>query len=154
MSPPRAVAPAGSDFKMAKTNDGLTVRVQFATNERWVFPALALKESERPVSGSIALAATLTAVEGPANFRVIFKEENRSTYFAPFYPQLKPGETVEALALFEAALFGEGWSLPDDNGKLDAEKIRTIRIGCNPETEKVVYTIKNVRWVRRGTAGR
>ena len=143
------VAPAGSELKIVKVDGGLTFNVRFGAGDRWVFPMLALNETERPVAGSIALVATLTAVEGPANFRAIFEEENRSTYFAPFYPQPKPGETVEAMALFDAAMFGEGWSAPDDNGQLDVAKIRTIRIGCNPESEKVVYTIKHVRWVRR-----
>lgn len=145
----QSMSPAGSEFKLLKTNDGIAVSVRFVTGERWAFPALALNASERPTAGSLALAATLTAGEGPANYRVIFEEENRSTYFAPFYPQPKPGETVEALALFEAAMFGEGWSLADDNGKLDAEKIRAIRIGCNPEGEKVTFAVKNLRWVRR-----
>jgi hypothetical protein len=144
------IAPAGSELKITKVDGGLNFNVQFTTGDRWVFPMLPLNETERPVAGSIALVATLTAVEGPANFRAIFEEENRSTYFAPFYPQPKPGETVEAMALFDAALFGEGWSAPDDNGQLDVAKIRTIRIGCNPESDKVVYAIKNVRWVRRG----
>jgi hypothetical protein len=148
------VAPAGSELKITNTDGGLNFAVRFGAGDRWVFPMLALNESERPVAGSIALVATITAVEGPANFRAIFEEENRSTYFAPFYPQPKPGETVEAMALFDAALFGEGWSAPDDNGQLDVAKIRTIRIGCNPESDKVVYSIKNVRWARRGTVGR
>lgn len=148
------IAPAGSELKITKVDGGLSFTVRFGTGDRWVFPMLALNEPERPVAGSIALVATITAVEGPANFRAIFEEENRSTYFAPFYPQPKPGETVEAMALFDAAMFGEGWSPPDDNGQLDVSKIRTIRIGCNPESDKVVYAIKNVRWVRRGAAGR
>jgi len=147
-------ASPGSEIKISKADDGVTFRARFGTGDRWAFPILALNAEEHPATNCIALAATVTVLEGSGNFRVIFEEENRSAYFAPFYPQPKVGETVEALVLFESALHGEGWSNADDNGQLDLEKIRTVRIGCNSDGEKVAYTIKNVRWVRRGTAAR
>jgi hypothetical protein len=138
-----------SDLKISGSNDGgVTFNARLAAGERWVYPRLVLGEAERVPANCIALAATLTAVEGKAKFRAIFEEENLSAYFTDFYPQPKPGESVEAVAALASATFGLGWSKPDDNGRLDLEKIRAIRVGCNPTGDSVICTIKNLRWLK------
>src|SRR5260370_373822 len=113
-----------------------------------MYPGLVLENQERSPSNCIALLGTLTSIEGQANFRAIFETKNHSAYFTDFYPQPKLGETVEAIALLSNATFGEGWSKPDAKGKLEPEDIRSLRIGCNPEGEKVAFALKNVRWIK------
>jgi hypothetical protein len=151
---PERWQPAGDGLKITKVDGGVGFQAKPGADQRSAFPLLTLVVAERPITNSLALAATVTVSEGAGDFRVIFEEENGSAYFAPLYPQPKADETVEALALFESALHGEGWSAPDDNGQLDVEKIRGVRIGCNSNGKKIVYTIKNVRWLKRPTAGR
>ena len=146
---------AGGQLKISKTDKGgIAFNARFGGDDRWLYPVLPLRDQERPLKDCIALVATLTAVEGQANFRVIFEQESGSAYFADFYPQPKTGETVEAVALMSTALFGEGWSRPDDKGKLDPEKIRQIRIGCNAQNERVGFTLQNARWIRLGASSR
>ncbi len=145
----QSMASPGGELKIARSDGGdVTFDARIGGAGGWVYPGLILREQERPPRDCIALVATLTAVEGEASFRCIFETENRSAYFADFYPQPKPGETVEAVALPATAIFGEGWSRPDDKGKLDLDNVRSIRIGCNPQGEKVVFALKNVRWIK------
>jgi hypothetical protein len=138
----------GAQLRISRADGGgITFNAHLGGDGGWVYPWLALESGGAPANGCSALVATLTSVAGRANFRAIFEETNHSAYFADFYPQPQPGETVEAIALLSSAIFGQGWSAPDDNGQLDAEKIKTIRIGCNPQEDKVTYTVKNIRWV-------
>jgi hypothetical protein len=142
-------ASKGGDVKISRAEgSGLTVDARFEGRERWVYPEHELTDEERPKDGCAALAATLTCSESEADFRVIFEKENGSLYFAGFFPQPKPGETVEVVALLSSASFGEGWSPPDDNHRLDVDKIRRIKIGCNPVGPHVTYTLKNLRWLK------
>jgi hypothetical protein len=141
--------PAQSRASISQANaGGITVTAQFSGADRWIFPTLSVEGSNTAPSRCFALAATITVTEGQGQFRVIFEQENKSAYFADFYPQPKAGQTVDALALFGAATFGEGWSVPDDSGGLKADKIRKIRVGCNPEGSKIAYQIKNLRWLK------
>jgi hypothetical protein len=143
---------AGGHLKIAMTNGGATIfTAMIAGADRWVYPGLVLQPGERPPADSIALVATLTALEGEADFRCLFETENHSAYFADFYPQPKPGETVEAVAMLATAVFVQGSSRPDGKEKLDLGSVRAIRIGCNPAGEKVVFSMKNVRWVKGGS---
>jgi hypothetical protein len=110
-----------------------------------------LRDKERPPADSIALVATLSALQGAATFRCLFETENRSAYFADFYPQPKPGETVEAVAMPATAILVGGSSGPDSKEKLELVNVRTIRIGCNLPGEKVVFSVTNVRWIKGGS---
>ncbi|HLX65169.1 MAG TPA: hypothetical protein VKX17_28130 [Planctomycetota bacterium] len=49
---------------------------------------------------------------------------------------------------FSDAVFGAGWSKPDDSGHLDPAHIKSIKIGCNPKDAGIVYSISDVRWVQ------
>lgn len=141
----------GSDLKItAADGGGVLVTAKLGPGDRWVYPVLSLDGGERPAAGYGGLRVTLTAVEGQAQFRAIFDEENGSGYVADFTVQPKPGETVEAVAILADAQYGAGWSKPDDNGKLDADKIRSVKIGCNTKGETAKYAFKNVRWVKLG----
>ena len=116
--------------------------------DKWVYPRLPLPLGQAAPAGVAGLCCTLTLLEGDAQFKAIFDEENGSSYAADLDTQPKPGQTVEALALFENATHGTGWSKPDPNGRLDADQIQTLKIGCNLQAGRVKFTIKNLRWVK------
>jgi hypothetical protein len=139
---------SGAQFRISKADrGGLVFSAQMGAAGGWVYPVLALEKGETPATNCVALVATINSVEGQANFRAIFDEANHSAYFSDFYPQPKPGETVEAIALLKGASFGEGWSAPDENHQLDPDRISTIRIGCNPQGDRVIYSVRNIRWI-------
>jgi len=141
----------GSDLKItAADGGGVLVTAKLGPGDRWLYPILNLDGAERPAAGFGGLRVTLTAIEGQAQFRAIFDEENGSGYVADFTVQPKPGETVEAVAILADAQYGTGWSKPDDNGKLDADKIKSVKIGCNTKGDAVRFAFKNVRWVKLG----
>jgi len=141
----------GSEMKIsAADGGGVLVSAKLGPGDRWVYPILNLDGAERPAPGHGALRVALTALEGQAQFRAIFDEENGSSYVAELDPQPKPGETVDAVAVLSSAQFGTGWSKPDDNGKLDVDKIKSLKIGCNTKGESVKFVFKNVRWVKLG----
>ncbi|MCY3020875.1 MAG: hypothetical protein NTW87_17805 [Planctomycetota bacterium] len=139
----------GSELKIAGADGGgVLVTATLGPGDRWVYPILALQEGERPTPGYGALRFSITCVEGQATFRAIFDEENGSSYVGDLTVQPKPGETVDGLVVLSSTMHGTGWSKPDDNGKLDADKVRSIKIGCNTQGEKVKFAFKNVRWVK------
>ncbi|MEY2429422.1 MAG: hypothetical protein QOJ40_2307 [Verrucomicrobiota bacterium] len=143
---------AGGELKVTTNVGGdMIFTALVAGADRWVYPGLVLRDKERPPADSIALVATLTALEGGANFRCLFETENHSAYFADFYPQPKLGETVEAVVMPATAIFVEGSSRPDGKEKLELGNVRTIRIGGNPAGEKVVFSVKPVRWIKGGS---
>jgi len=138
----------GTENLVTNTDGGVLIKATLNAGDRWVYPILNLEKSERPTSDYDAFVFTLTAVEGEANYRVIMDEENGSSYSIDILPAPKPGETVEAVAVLSSGVHGQGWSKPDDNGKLDADKIKSLKIGCNPKNDSVKYTFKNLRWVK------
>jgi hypothetical protein len=139
----------GSTLKIAPAEGGgVLVEAALGPGDRWVYPILPLAETERPGAGFNALCFTLTALEGEATFRVIFDEENGSSYVADLAVEPKAGVTIEAVAPMLSAVHGAGWSKPDDNGKLDADKVKAIKIGCNTKGERIRFSFKNLRWQR------
>jgi hypothetical protein len=139
----------GSELKLEKAEGGgVQVTAKLGAGDRWVYPILTLNDTERPAAGYGGLRVTLTAIEGDAQFRAIFDEDNGASYVADFTVQPKAGQTVEAVAVLADAPPGTGWSKPDDNGKLDPEKIRAVKIGCNTTAANVKFAFKNVRWVK------
>ncbi len=110
----RPLVSGGAQLRISRTDGGITCNARLSGNGGWVYPLLVLDDQETPTSGCIALVATLASVSGQANFRAILEETNHSAYFADFYPQPQPGETVEAVALLKTATFGQQWSVPDE----------------------------------------
>ncbi|MBE3069723.1 MAG: hypothetical protein IMZ66_05755 [Planctomycetes bacterium] len=141
-------ASEGTDLKMEPRGKGLAVIARLGGGDRWVYPALELAEGMRPPAGCVGIQATLTLDEGEGVFRAVFSEAGDSAYVADFLVQPEPGKPIEAVALFEGAVHGAGWSKPDPNGRLDAGEIRAMAIGCNPKTERLAFRIENVRWLR------
>ncbi len=115
--------------------------------DKWVYPKLTLPAAGRPPQGAVGLCCTLRVLEGDGQFRAIFDEENGSSYVADFNARPKPGQATEALALFENASFGAGWSKPDPNGRLDVGQIVSLKIGCNPKTDRIKFSLGHLRWV-------
>ncbi len=116
--------------------------------DKWIYPLLKLKTVQRPPEGTSSLCCTFTLLEGEGDFRGIFDEENGSSYVVDFLSAPKLGQPVEAVMSFEHAVFGTGWSKPDPNGRLDPDKIVSLKIGCNTKSAKVKFSFKNLRWVR------
>ncbi|HEY5912307.1 MAG TPA: hypothetical protein VJA21_17025 [Verrucomicrobiae bacterium] len=133
---------------VSEQGGGLVIDAAPKGADKWVYPKLPLAVESRPPAGAAGLCCTLQLLEGEAQFRAIFDEENGSSYVADFTTRPKHGETTEALALFETAALGAGWSKPDSNGKLDPMEIVSLKIGCNPRTDRIRFTIRNVRWVK------
>lgn len=127
---------------------GVAVDADPAGNDRWVYPTLELNAAERPHRKIQALAFSFTLLEGNGQFRVIFEEATGASYVAGLLDAPKPGETTEAIALFETAAHGTGWSKPDPNNRLDPDQIRVVKIGCNVSQGPVRYVFGNLRWVQ------
>lgn len=138
----------GGPIHYTAYDGGILVEAEPKGGDRWVYPLLKLSATGRISSGTVGLACTLTLIEGEAQFRAIFDEDNGSGYVADFLTQPKHGETVETIALFENAEFGAGWSKPDPNRQLDVGQIAALKIGCNTKSARVKYAIKNVRWIQ------
>ncbi|MCX7826820.1 MAG: hypothetical protein N2689_14865, partial [Verrucomicrobiae bacterium] len=135
-------------MRLAARNDGVLVEAEPAGSDRWVYPRYLLAEGERAPAGCAGIVCALTLLEGDGDFRVIFDEGNGAAYVADFLAKPRRGESVEALALFEAARAGHGWSKPDPNNRLDPDQIGSFKIGCNTQGGRVSFVVSNVRWVR------
>jgi hypothetical protein len=138
----------GSEMVLTNSNGAILVKAKLNPGDRWVYPILTLNKVERPGADFDAFVVTLTALEGEGTYRAIMDEENGSSYAIDFVPQPKPGETVEAIAVLSTSVYGQGWSKPDDNGKLDPDKIKSLKIGCSLKGESVKFSFKNPRWVK------
>jgi hypothetical protein len=135
---------------IAAGNGNIHVTATLKPEDRWAYPILTLRPEERPTTNANAFVVTLTATR-KASYRLIVDEDNGSSYSIDLSPQPGVGESVEAIAVLSAGTHGDGWSKPDDNGKLDPENIRSLKIGCNAEDEAVDYSFKNLRWVNLNT---
>lgn len=135
-------------IKISAQDGTLLVEAEPLGPDKWVYPLLQLPADHRPPPGTAGLCCTLTLLEGEIKFRAIFDEANGSSYVVDFLDTPKPGETIEAAALFENATFGAGWSKPDPNHRLDPGEVISLKIGCNTKSGKVKFAIKNLRWVK------
>ncbi len=138
----------GSEMVLTNSGNAILVRAKLNPGDRWVYPILTLNKNERPAADFDAFVVKLTALEGEGTYRAIMDEENGSSYAIDLLPQPKPGETVEAIAVLSTGVYGQGWSKPDDNGKLDPDKIKSLKIGCSLKGEFVKFSFKNLRWVK------
>jgi len=127
---------------------------QPAEPDRWVYPRFALPESRRAPPHGTGLACQLTLREGQGRFRVIFEEANGSSYVADIEPPAQLGETVNAAAWFDTATHGDAWSPDDPNHHLDPDQIVAVKIGCNAKSPRVVYEVKDLRWLTAPWAAR
>jgi hypothetical protein len=135
-------------IKMSAQDGTLLVEAEPLGPDKWVYPLLQLPTDQRPPPGTAGLCCTLTLLEEEIKFRAIFDEANGSSYVVDFLDTPKAGETIEAVALFENAIFGTGWSKPDPNHRLDPGEVISLKIGCNTKSSKVKFAIKNLRWVK------
>jgi hypothetical protein len=138
----------GSEMLLTHLDGSILVKAKLNPGDRWVYPLLTLNKDERPTADFDAFVVTLTALEGEGTYRAIMDEENGSSYAIDFVPQPKHGETIEAIAILSTGVYGQGWSKTDDNGKLDPDKIKSLKIGCSLKGESVKYTFKNPRWIK------
>ena len=134
-------------MKIGSQDGSLRIEAEPLGPDKWVYPLFKLEPDRRPPQGAAGLCFTLTLLEGDAQLRAIFDEANGSSYVVDFLAAPKLGETIEAVALFENAAIGAGWSKPDPNNRLDPAEIVSLKIGCNTKSAKVKYAIKNMRWV-------
>ncbi len=146
----------GGKMKLsAASSGGVLVDAKFGKGERWTYPIFQLRAEERPSKDIDALQFTLTAQKGDGIFRAIFDEDNGSSYVADLIVQPKPGgKSIEAIALLDGSIHGAVWSKIDPNGKLDADKIKAVKIGCNTSSGHVIFCIDNLRWIKLGTTDR
>ncbi len=134
--------------KITASEGAVSVEAEPLGPDKWVYPLMRLATNQRPPEAAVALCLSLTSLEGAGTFRALFEEENGSTYVVDLLAQPKPGETGAAVALFENAVLGAGWSKPDPNGHLDPDRIISVKIGCNTQAAKVKFAFKGLRWVR------
>jgi len=139
---------SGGNSKIISKAGAVSVQAEPESADKWVYPVLPLKPAQRPPEGITALAFTLNLEEGEGTFRALFEEENGSTYVVDLLAQPKPGETVDAVALFESAVIGAGWSKPDPNGRFDPDHIVAVKLGCNTRSSAVKFSFKDLRWVK------
>ena len=139
----------------AALSGGVLVDAKFETGERWIYPIFQLRAEERASLDIDALQFTLTEQKGEGLFRAIFDEDNGSSYVADLIVQPKPGgKSIEAIALLNSSVHGAVWSKTDPNGKLDVNKIKAVKIGCNTTADHVTYCIDNLRWIKLGSTNR
>lgn len=138
----------GGPVQLSDENGAVLVESEPLGPDKWIYPLLKLKAFQHPPEGTSALCCTFTVLEGEGDFRGIFDEDNGSSYVVDFLSAPKLGQPVEALMAFEHAVFGTGWSKPDPNGRLDPDKIVSLKIGCNTKSAKVKFSFKNLRWVK------
>ena len=134
-------------LQLTAHDGGVLADAEPAGPDRWVYPRYELAEQERVPPGTTGLGFTLTLLEGEAQCRAIFDEDNGSGYVADLLVAPRRGQTLEAVALFEGTTFGHGWSPPDPNQRLDPAHIRAVKIGVNTKRGKVKFAVKNLRWV-------
>ena len=125
---------------------GLVIEARPGGSDRWLYPRYTLATTERPPAGTMGLFFTVELLEGEGQFRAIFDEQNGASYVADVMVQPKRGQPLEAVACFDNATFGEGWSKPDPNGHLDPSDLRSFKIGCNTKTSHVKFILRNLRW--------
>jgi hypothetical protein len=135
----------GGGMQITPVAGGIEIQAEPKGTDRWVYPRLDLLIGERAPASATGLAFTLTLVEGDGQFRVIWREEKGGNYISELVAAPKTGETMEAIAPFDGATFGAGWSPPDPNGKLDPSQVDAIKVGINSKASKVRYVIKNMR---------
>lgn len=134
---------------LTNTDAGLVVQAEPLGADRWVYPTFSLGAGERPPSGTVALSFSFSLLEGNGQFRAVFDEQNGSSYAVEFSVQPSADQTMKAVVFLAEAVFGQGWSKPDANERLDLEQITSVRIGCSGGSEKVAFRFKDMRWVLR-----
>ena len=115
--------------------------------DKWVYQVVHLPVAERPPVGAIGLACTLSVREGEGVFRVIFDEQNGSSYVSECIPWVGPGHRAEVMAAFDPVTYGAGWSKPDPNARFDPGETVALRVGCNLKGEKVTFAFDHLRWL-------
>jgi hypothetical protein len=147
---PEAWAPeASGGTKITVSPDGAGLRVEAALGggDRWAYPRLALPEGVRLPADAAGLQVRITLIEGEATFRAVVREAGGAGYAMDLLPQPTRGQAAEATAMFAEGVHGEGWSAPDPSGRLEAGEVRTIAVGCNVRSERVVFRLENLRWL-------
>jgi hypothetical protein len=133
-------------MKISEQDGGVTFEADMKNSDKWMYPIFALGPQQLCPSNAIGLGLTLTLLEGRAEFRGMFDEPNGISYLADSLNVPKQGEPVETAVMFETATMGVG-SKPDPNHLLEPGRIVSLKFGCNSQTERVRFMIKNVRWI-------
>lgn len=139
----------GSTLKLTQLADArIRVEAAFAPGDKWAYPRLGLSKEDAPPPGTTELAVPFKLIEGAATFRAMFVEQNGACYVVDAINPPIAGKQTTLEFLISQAKFGQGWSHPDDNDKLDLDKITAIKIGCNTRDTKVTYELGPARWVK------
>lgn len=136
----------GGVMKIGEQDGGVAFEAEMKNSDKWMYPIFVLGPRQHCPSNAIGLGLTLTLLEGHAEFRGMFDEPNGISYLADSLNVPQPGEPVETAVMFETATIG-AWSQPDPNHQLEPRRIVSIKFGCNAQTERVKFMIKNVRWM-------
>ncbi len=137
---------ANSQLNLSAADSGILVEAKLGEGDRWVYPRIDLQPAERARAGARELRLKLAVMRGDAHYRIIFVEDNGASYVAEPTIQPKPGEAAEVAVILEEAILGAGWSPPDNNSRLDPNRIKAIKVGCNARSELIQYTISSMKW--------
>ncbi len=129
---------------------GVKVEATLGPGDRWVYPRLDLLQHERAGKDARELRFKVTVHEGKGRMRVILVEDGGACYVGELTRQPELGKGTEVSVLLDEAVIGMGWSPADANGRLNPEQVKAIKIGWNATSERVSYTVSEVKWVRAG----
>lgn len=138
---------SGGKAAVALENGELVFQASLKGADRWFYPRLVLGPSNAPPPGAQAIAFKCRLIEGSGTFRAIVDERNGSGYVMDLLAPPQPGRMIEAIAPFDGAQFGEGWSKPDSNHRFDPDQAAVLKIGCNTKADHVKFAISDLRWV-------
>ena len=148
-----AATSGGGRTTIEQGTSGVTITAQPATPDRWIYPRLDLQGDERFSDRIRSVAVKLTLIEGDGQFRAVFDETGGSSYIVDLNPQPRLGETVECVARIDEATFGATWSEPDPDARLDLPQVKSLRIGCNTQSNQVRFAIRDLRWLAASPTG-
>lgn len=116
--------------------------------DRWAYPIL---DFGRPIDlrRYAGIRFRVFAEKGDPNtlVRVMLVEPNGSTFFSGGGYTLSGGQQ-ELTFLFRDLSHGS-WSAPDDNGRLDLDRIVRIQFGCNTTSDEVSYRVEAIQLLER-----
>ncbi len=149
----RASTSGGGRTTIEQGPRGVTITAQPLTADRWVYPRLDLQPDERFSDRIRSVAVKLTLIEGNGQFRAIFDQTGGSSYIVDLNPQPRLGETVECLVRIDEATFGATWSEPDPDARLNLPQVKSFRLGCNTQSDRVCFALRDLRWLAPSPSG-
>lgn len=132
----------------AGPDGGVRFAIRFTeAGDRWAYPFVPL-DPPLDLSGyeGLALAYRCDPEDAETVVRVQFVEPNGAAYYTVAgFPARTEWQRV--IVLFEDLQHGS-WSPPDDNGRLDLDRIAALRVGVNTPRDAVTLEVRKVEAVR------